>query len=119
MTTRRDFTIGMLGAGVGSLLWPGPSGALGSSATAPGARGAVAAGELADRVAASAGRLARGAVPAFTPEFILADVALEPPRRFNEFSGDLSGRYVEAFSLLPPDDGASLGDELLVLGLDV
>ena len=41
--------------------------------------------------------------PVFTPEFILADVALDPdyPRRFYNFSGDLSGRYVEVMSLFP------------------
>lgn len=40
--------------------------------------------------------------PAFTHEFILADVDLDPddPRRFDNFSGDLSGRYLEVVSLL-------------------
>ena len=38
--------------------------------------------------------------PVFTPEFILADVNinLENPRRFDNYSGDISGRYIEAFS---------------------
>lgn len=42
-------------------------------------------------------------VPHFTLDFILADVDLNPqrPRRFDNFSGDLSGRYVEAMSLFP------------------
>jgi hypothetical protein len=52
--------------------------------------------------------MTEGGVPAFTREFILADVALDPPRRFNEYSGDLSGRYVEALSVLPPEGGADL-----------
>jgi len=38
--------------------------------------------------------------PVFTDEFILADVNidLENPRRFYNYSGDLSGRYIEALS---------------------
>jgi len=41
--------------------------------------------------------------PVFTQEFILADVKLDPsnPRRFYNFSGDLSGRYIEVVSLFP------------------
>ncbi len=41
--------------------------------------------------------------PVFTQKFILADVAVnpEPPRRFYNFSGDLSGRYIEVMSLFP------------------
>jgi len=39
--------------------------------------------------------------PVFSESFILADVQISPdnPRRFNEYSGDLSGRYIEALSL--------------------
>ena len=38
--------------------------------------------------------------PVFTPEFILADVNINPenPRRFDNYSGDISGRYIEALS---------------------
>jgi len=112
MATRRVFTLGLLGTGAGLALGSkggvartGPLAAAAGSASAPGA---VPAGELADRIALSARRLTQGGVPEFTREFILADVALEPPRRFNEYSGDLSGRYVEALSLLPPEGGADL-----------
>jgi hypothetical protein len=40
--------------------------------------------------------------PVFTEDFILADVNPDPanPRRFYNFSGDLSGRYIEVMSLL-------------------
>ena len=40
--------------------------------------------------------------PAFTDDFILADVKLDPnyPRRFDEFSGDISGRFLGAVSLM-------------------
>lgn len=39
--------------------------------------------------------------PAFTDDFILADVILDPdyPRRFSEFSGDISGRFLGAVAL--------------------
>ena len=59
-------------------------------------------GEFTKRVAMSYDRLARQrVVPHFTAEFILADVTLNPetPRRFYNFSGDLSGRYIEVMSL--------------------
>ncbi|HPP58982.1 MAG TPA: glycoside hydrolase family 127 protein [Candidatus Hydrogenedens sp.] len=41
--------------------------------------------------------------PAFTDSFILQDVRLDPncPRRFQEFSGDISGRFLEAISVEP------------------
>jgi len=45
--------------------------------------------------------------PAFTDDFILADVKLDPeyPRRFDEFSGDISGRFIGAVAM------ASRGEE--------
>jgi hypothetical protein len=65
-------------------------------------RATLAAGELADRIRLTADRLLRGKTPAFTSEFILADVTEDASRRFAEFSGDLSGRYLGALALLPP-----------------
>jgi len=43
--------------------------------------------------------------PVFSESFILADVNINPenPRRFSEFSGDLSGRYIEAMSIAAKD----------------
>jgi len=58
-------------------------------------------GMLAARLALSGRRLTGAGTPTFTAPFVLADVALSPPRRFNEFSGDLSGRYVGALSVHP------------------
>lgn len=107
MATRRAFTLGLLGVGAGLTLGPRTRAQAPSLGGVPVA-GAVPAGELAARVALGAERMTGGGVPAFTREFILADVALDPPRRFNEFSGDLSGRYVEALSLLPPEGGPDL-----------
>src|SRR5688572_22033061 len=56
-------------------------------------------GQLRERMELTRNRLLRGVEPSFTDDFILADVALHPPRRFNDFSGDLSGRFIEAMAL--------------------
>jgi hypothetical protein len=58
-------------------------------------------GELAERLAMTARRFVSGKTPAFTPEFVLADVALKPPRRFSDYSGDASGRYIGALAVWP------------------
>jgi hypothetical protein len=110
MPTRRAFTLGLLGAGGGLALGPrvGAGGAGAPTAGASATASATAAGELGARIALTMERFTHRGVPAFTREFILADVALEPPRRFSEYSGDLSGRYVEALSLLPPEGGGNL-----------
>ena len=63
-------------------------------------------GELKARIQALWDRYADPkAIPAFTDDFILADVMLSPsyPRRFDEYSGDLSGRFIGAAALLPDD----------------
>ncbi|MDX9976216.1 MAG: glycoside hydrolase family 127 protein [FCB group bacterium] len=68
-------------------------------------------GELAARIDLIRQRILVGQVPALTPDFILADVALRPeyPRRFDEFSGDVSGRFIGALALLPLE-GVRLDD---------
>ncbi len=43
-------------------------------------------------------RVLDGTSPAYTEEFLLADVRPTPGRRFTEYSGDLSGRYIGALS---------------------
>lgn len=43
-------------------------------------------------------RVLDGTAPAFTEEFLLADVKPVAERRFTEYSGDFSGRYVGALS---------------------
>ena len=73
-------------------------------ASSPSAGQCQPAGLLAHRVKLTADRLLSGRVPEFSPEFVLADVALTPERRFNEYSGDLSGRYIGALALLPTAD---------------
>jgi len=59
------------------------------------------AGEIAERLGMTARRFESGKTPAFTPEFVLADVALKPPRRFSDYSGDASGRYIGALAVWP------------------
>ncbi len=109
--TRRGFVGSTLLAGVagvaadvpksGDQKTPAPA----HAAASPRAeKGCHPAGLLADRVRLTADRLVAGRIPEFNREFVLADVALTPDRRFNEYSGDLSGRYVEALALLPSGD---------------
>ena len=107
MTTRRSFTFGVAGAAAAGLLARPASGAAASPAL-PAVGGASARGELAERIRLTAERLTRGERPVYSPDFVLADVALDRRRRFWEFSGDLSGRYVEALSILPFPGGLEL-----------
>ena len=60
-------------------------------------------GYLQKRVVLTQQRLLQSGCPTFTTAFILADLLAEKPsvRRFSEFSGDLSGRYLGALSLWP------------------
>ena len=62
-------------------------------------------GELKKRIEMARGRMLDGEAPAFTKDFVLADVALRPDyaRRFSNYSGDLSGRYIGAFASMPAE----------------
>lgn len=51
-----------------------------------------------DRFDLTLHRVLHGESPAYTQEFILADVRPTPERRFTEFSGDVSGRYIGALA---------------------
>jgi DUF1680 family protein len=51
-----------------------------------------------DRYHLTLNRVLRGKNPAYTPEFLLADLHGDPGRRFTEFSGDLSGRWIGALA---------------------
>lgn len=44
-------------------------------------------------------RTLHGSNPAYTPDFLLADLSGTPGRRFTNFSGDLSGRWIGALSI--------------------
>ncbi len=50
-------------------------------------------------------RVLRGGPPAYTKEFVLADSVPAHVRRFTEFSGDVSGRWLGALSAVGADRG--------------
>jgi DUF1680 family protein len=56
-------------------------------------------------------RVLHGAQPAYTPEFLLQDLRGEPGRRFTNFSGDVSGRWIGALAA----SAASFGEDFPVL----
>jgi len=71
-------------------------------AARPDVAGTRPSGDLARRIDLTARRLTQTGMPAYTEEFVLADVTLDTRRRFWNFSGDLSGRWIEALAALPP-----------------
>jgi DUF1680 family protein len=99
-TPRRTF-LGRLAIGTAGLTAVRRVAAAPSTA-APAAPGTRPAGELARRIDLTARRLTQTGVPAYTEGFVLADVTLDTRRRFWNFSGDLSGRWIEALAVLPP-----------------
>jgi hypothetical protein len=108
-TSRRTF-LGRVGVGAAALASARPVSAgvdVSEPSVPPGPATTRAAGELARRVALTARRLTSEGTPAYTEDFILADVTLDRRRRFWNYSGDLSGRYVEALAVLPPAGRAS------------
>jgi DUF1680 family protein len=56
-------------------------------------------GDLSQRLQLTMNRILRGDSPRYDEDFILADAIPRPTRRFTNFSGDLSGRYIEALSI--------------------
>jgi len=56
-------------------------------------------GNLTDRFNLTAKRILKDGPPVFDQNFVLADADARPGRRFTEFSGDVSGRYIGALSL--------------------
>jgi DUF1680 family protein len=56
--------------------------------------------ELQQRINMAADRIIRGKEPAITEDFLLAGLTLDPQfkRRFTNYSGDQSGRYLSVFS---------------------
>ena len=60
--------------------------------------GSLQAGELTERYDLSLARIGRGGPPFFSDAFVLADAAPQHTRRFTEYNGDLSGRYIGAMA---------------------
>ena len=52
-------------------------------------------------------RVLKGTSPAYTREFLLKDLTGEPGRRFTNFSGDLSGRWIGALASCSAQFGES------------
>jgi len=66
-----------------------------SSPSAPGVSGPIQPDQRFDLTLR---RVLEGDSPRYTPEFLLADVKPTAERRFTEYSGDLSGRYIGALA---------------------
>lgn len=60
-------------------------------------------------------RVLAGGPPHFSPDFVLADAEPRHVRRFTEFSGDVSGRFIEALARAEPICGCRFAelDEVL------
>ena len=59
----------------------------------------VFAGDLTRRYERTLERVLHGETPRYSPDFLLADLLDESPRRFSLFTGDLSGRYLGAVAV--------------------
>jgi DUF1680 family protein len=70
---------------------PAPKTETGPAATASGT-------PIHDRYEVTLNRILHGDAPAYTEDFVLEDVKATPSRRFTEFSGDVSGRYIGALA---------------------
>jgi DUF1680 family protein len=55
-------------------------------------------GPLRERFELTLSRVLQGGSPSYSEEFVLADVRPTPERRFTEYSGDVSGRYIGALA---------------------
>ena len=62
----------------------------------------AAAGELTGRYERAVERVLHGEAPHYSEHFLLADLIPGSKRRFSDFSGDISGRYLGAMSLAGP-----------------
>lgn len=65
----------------------------------------VLAGNLTDRFNLTAKRVLKDGPPVFDEKFVLADADASPGRRFTEFSGDVSGRYIGALAAASRQSG--------------
>lgn len=62
-------------------------------------------GEWTQRYELTLRRVVEGGPPAYTEDFVLADAVPVHRRRFTNFSGDVSGRYIEALSAVARQTG--------------
>lgn len=66
------------------------------------------AGELTSRFELTLDRVRHGGPPTYSDGFVLADVVPQHVRRFTEFSGDVSGRYLGALAVVAQLTGQEL-----------
>jgi len=71
------------------------------------ATGALA-GELTSRMDLSLDRVRSGGPPVYSDDFVLADAVPQHVRRFTEFSGDVSGRYLGALATVAQFSGQTI-----------
>lgn len=64
-------------------------------------------GDLSSRFDLTLNRILKGDSPKFDDDFILADAVPRHTRRFTEFSGDVSGRYIGAMALAAQRTGTA------------
>jgi DUF1680 family protein len=74
------------------------AGSFGANITAARAAKTATQGPLRDRFQLTLDRVLQGTSPSYSEEFVLADVRPTPERRFTEYSGDVSGRYIGALA---------------------
>jgi len=67
-------------------------------ATRPGSGSGGTGTPIYDRYRLTLNRVLHGSQPAYTSEFLLEDLRGTPGRRFTNFSGDLSGRWIGALA---------------------
>jgi DUF1680 family protein len=75
--------------------------------------GAALAGDLTDRMQLTIHRILQGGPPRYSEDLILADAVPRHTRRFTEFSGDVSGRYIEAMSVAAATQAGARLDSLV------
>jgi DUF1680 family protein len=68
----------------------------------------VEAGDWTARFDLTVNRIEKAGPPAYTDDFVVADAVPHHTRRFTEFSGDVSGRYIGAMALAGQYSGRSV-----------
>jgi DUF1680 family protein len=66
------------------------------------------AGELTSRMELTLERVRHGGPPVYSDDFVLADAVPQHVRRFTEFSGDVSGRYLGALAAVAQFSGKQM-----------
>jgi DUF1680 family protein len=74
------------------------------------------AGELSSRMDLTLNRVLHGGPPVYTDDFVLADAVPQNVRRFTEFSGDVSGRYIGALAVAEQFSGKDFPELDRVVG---